>query len=267
MNHRFTLPYEALLPTERNARRRCERLAALATSIAAHGLLQNLVVQKTARGWEVRAGERRRRAIGILLLPADEQLKQFGKVIGTWESEVPVLEYSGLDVDAAHLIENLEREDLWPWEIGRRLCEWNDGGIDQREIARRIGKSKTRVAAFCQFGRCLSPRVTEALERIGTPSEPAITLSQLEKLCRLYDGIMLEPLHDEQVALLEGMLGEPRKHRRVEHRSAVMRVYERAQRLRKIGKKCPGHAKPYIKAVLDFLYSEEPMTRPKFTWD
>lgn len=267
MTSRFELPFSELLPTERNARRRCERLVPLALSIAEHGLLQNLVVQKTTRGWEVKAGERRRRAIGILLLPADEQLKQYGRVCGTWEGGVPVLLYGGLDVEAAHLIENIHREDLWPWDLGRRLCEWSDQGMDYREIGRRTGLSKTNVGRFCNFGRCLSPKVTDVLERIGTPKEPALDRSQLEKLCRLYDGIMLEPLHDEQMQLLEQMLGEPKKRRSVEHRSATMRVYERAQRLRKIGKQCPGHARPYLRAIIEFLYSEQPMKKPKFTWD
>ena len=61
-----TIPLNKLVQSPRNVRRHADAAAdaELNASIAAHGLLQNLIVRPAAKGrFEVEAGERRRRAM------------------------------------------------------------------------------------------------------------------------------------------------------------------------------------------------------------
>ncbi len=69
-----SVPLNKLVQSPRNVRRHSDPAAdaELRASIAAHGLLQNLIVKPAAKGkFEVEAGERRRRA---MLALADEKI-------------------------------------------------------------------------------------------------------------------------------------------------------------------------------------------------
>ena len=69
-----SIPLNKLVQSPRNVRRHSDPAsdAELRASIAAHGLLQNLIVRPAAKGkFEVEAGERRRRA---MLALADEKI-------------------------------------------------------------------------------------------------------------------------------------------------------------------------------------------------
>ena len=69
-----SIPLNKLVQSPRNVRRHSDPAAdaELKASIAAHGLLQNLVVRPAAKGkFEVEAGERRRRA---MLALADDKI-------------------------------------------------------------------------------------------------------------------------------------------------------------------------------------------------
>jgi ParB family chromosome partitioning protein len=108
-------------------------LAALADSIAEHGIIQPLTVRELPSGYfQIIAGERRWRAARIANL-----------------SEVPavVLEADDQKVTELALIENLQRQDLNPVEeaLGyRSLME--EYGMTQEEAAARVGKSRPAVA-------------------------------------------------------------------------------------------------------------------------
>ena len=275
---RIEVPYERLVPTEQQARKHYLHLDELAVSIGKYGLLQNLVGREKSDGLiEVIAGERRRRAIGLLRLPLPEQLKLYGNVLGNWEGGgaeksgctsggVPVFVIpKTADAAAAHMIENVHREDLWPWEKGRELASWSDAGYTQEYIAERIGKPRLEVSTLIIFGTRLSPKVTEAIEKTGERS--LIGKEQLKKISRLYDPIMQEPLHEKQVEAFENFLGTVRRTYKSpsDSKSERHRVHERARRLGKI--KVPGHAKPYVRAIYEFLFSEEAYVKqPNFNW-
>lgn len=65
-----SIPLNKLVQSPRNVRRHSDPAAdaELRASIAAHGLLQNLIVRPAAKGkFEVEAGERRRRAMLALV--------------------------------------------------------------------------------------------------------------------------------------------------------------------------------------------------------
>jgi ParB family chromosome partitioning protein len=111
-----------------------EALQELAASIRAQGVLQPVVVRKSAGGtpFELVAGERRWRAA---------QLAQL--------HEIPAI-VRELSDDAAleiGLVENLQREDLNPIEEAqayRRLID--ELGHTQEEIAKALGKSRSHIA-------------------------------------------------------------------------------------------------------------------------
>jgi ParB family transcriptional regulator, chromosome partitioning protein len=110
-----------------------ERLAELAQSIREYGVLQPVLLRQAGTdSYELIAGERRLRAAqqaGLERIPA--LVKEYG--------DPQMLEVA--------LIENLQREDINPVEAAaayRRLS--GEFGLNQDEIARRVGKARATVA-------------------------------------------------------------------------------------------------------------------------
>lgn len=124
-----------------------EKLAELADSIQANGIIQPLILHKVGdRDYEIVAGERRWRAArmaGLKKVPAiireladEERLKQA-------------------------LIENIQREDLNPLEEAaayQQLLE--DYDLNQEELAETIGKSRSAIANTLRLNK-LSPQVKQ----------------------------------------------------------------------------------------------------------
>lgn len=109
-----------------------EALAGLADSISANGLLQPILVRMVSGRYEIIAGERRFRACKLAGL-----------------LEIPVIVVEADDVTAAKyaLIENLQREDLNPYEEAaayQTLMKEYD--LSQEEISVQIGKSRSAIA-------------------------------------------------------------------------------------------------------------------------
>jgi ParB family transcriptional regulator, chromosome partitioning protein len=95
------VPLEALVPSPQ-PRRRFENLEALAQSIREKGVLQPLLVRPLGDGrYAIVAGERRYRA---------------AKMAGLTEVPVRVLDLSEKEARLLALVENLQREDLNPYE-------------------------------------------------------------------------------------------------------------------------------------------------------
>lgn len=109
-----------------------EALAGLADSISANGLLQPILVRRIDDRYEIIAGERRFRA---------------SKLAGLLE--IPVIVTEADDATAAKfaLIENLQREDLNPYEEAaayqKLMTEYD---LSQEEISIQIGKSRSAIA-------------------------------------------------------------------------------------------------------------------------
>ncbi len=122
-------------------------LAALADSIATHGMVQPLTVRELPNGYyQIIAGERRWRAARLANL-----------------QEVPVVIMEADDKKTMELalIENLQRQDLNPVEeaLGYR-CLMDEYGMTQEETAARVGKSRPAVANALRL-LSLSPKVLE----------------------------------------------------------------------------------------------------------
>lgn len=109
-----------------------EALSQLADSIAANGILQPILVRETGERYEIIAGERRFRAARLAGL-----------------SEIPALVLEADDEAAAKyaLIENLQREDLNPYEEAVAIRKLMDEyGLSQEQVAGSIGRSRSAVA-------------------------------------------------------------------------------------------------------------------------
>ena len=110
-----------------------EALQELADSIAAHGILQPILVRPQSNGsYRIVAGERRYRA---------------ARMAGLTEVPVMIKVLDDAEAAAIALIENLQREDLNPMEeaVGiRKLMD--DYGLTQNEAAEQLSKSRPAVA-------------------------------------------------------------------------------------------------------------------------
>lgn len=152
-------------------------IAELADSIATHGLLQNLVVTSPidpAGRWIIISGERRWRAIGLLI---DQQ---------RWPAErnIPCQLREDLSGDAAGiriaaLIENLQREDVNPMEEAEAYAAIRSLAPDRfstETIATQIGKTTRYVQQRLALAERLAPAIKEKV-RAGT-----ITVTQAREI-------------------------------------------------------------------------------------
>ncbi|MBF0388230.1 MAG: ParB/RepB/Spo0J family partition protein [Candidatus Omnitrophica bacterium] len=108
------------------------RLDELAASIKEKGLIQPIVVRKSANGFEVVAGERRLRA---------------ARKLGLARIPVVVRDVSDKDAMVLALVENIQREELNPVEKAetyRRLIE--EFGFNQEAVAQAVGKDRVTIA-------------------------------------------------------------------------------------------------------------------------
>jgi ParB family chromosome partitioning protein len=119
-----TVPLEALLPSPQ-PRRRFENLEALAESIREKGVLQPLLVRPLGDGrYAIVAGERRYRA---------------AKMAGLAEVPVRVLDLPEKEARLLALVENLQREDLNPYEETLGVLDL---------LSEELGKTREEVVAL-----------------------------------------------------------------------------------------------------------------------
>lgn len=106
-------------------------IAELAQSIAQKGVLQPLLVRPIGERYQIVAGERRFRAAqqaGLSSVPA------------------VVRDFSDQETLEIAIIENVQREDLSAVEEARAFRQLMDFGMNQEEVAKAVGKSRSAVA-------------------------------------------------------------------------------------------------------------------------
>lgn len=119
-------------------------LKELADSIAKHGVIMPIIVNKSGDRYMIIAGERRFRA---------------SKLAGLKTVPVIVKTYNERQIKEISLIENLQREDLNPIEAATAMRSlMNDYGMTQEDLADRIGKSRPAIANTLRL-LTLSPEV------------------------------------------------------------------------------------------------------------
>ncbi len=128
------IPIERIRPNSFQPRVQFERsaLEELAASIRENGVLQPIIVRQAGGEYELVAGERRWRAAQLAELPAVPALVQD-------LSDEKVLEVA--------LVENIQRAELSAIEEAQAYKLLVDEfGLEQKEIARRVGRSRVAVS-------------------------------------------------------------------------------------------------------------------------
>ena len=152
-----TLPLSALVP-QAQPRRRFEGLEVLAESIREQGVLQPLLVRPLGNGrYAIVAGERRYRA---------------ARMAGLAEVPVRVLDVGEREARLLALLENLQREDLNPYEetlgvlelLSEDLGKSREGVVSLLE---RMRKEKRGVAAQNVLGTPETQRVEGVFRALG----------------------------------------------------------------------------------------------------
>ncbi|WP_333606022.1 ParB/RepB/Spo0J family partition protein [Novosphingobium sp.] len=152
-----TIPLNKLVPSPRNVRRHNDPAAdaELKASIAARGLLQNLIVRPGAKGkFEVEAGERRRKA--MLALADDKVLPKDHEVTCL------VLEDTAEGAIETSLAENFHRLAMNPADEAQAFALLIEAGASIEDVARRFGLTVRFVEGRLRLAK-LAPVVFEAL--------------------------------------------------------------------------------------------------------
>ena len=185
-----TIPLNKLVQSPRNVRKHSDAAAdaELAASIAALGLLQNLIVRPGAKGkFEVEAGERRRRAMLVLaddkVLPRDHQVSCL------------VLEDTVEAAVETSLAENFHRLAMNPADEAVAFASLIESGVSIEDVARRFGLTVRFVEGRLRLAM-LAPVVFEALaageitldiaKAYGATSDQAIQAQVFEQISSAY---------------------------------------------------------------------------------
>jgi ParB family chromosome partitioning protein len=191
-------PLAAISPNPHQPRSpiREQDLLELATSIEEHGIIQPLVVTEGPDGYHLIAGERRWRAARVAGL-----------------SRVPVLvkDVAPSQMLELALVENLQRSDLNPLEAAGAFQQLaDDFGLTQKQIAQRVGKSRTAIANTLRLLKAARP-VQQALleEKISEGHARALLgLEQPEAQTTALNAVLKRDLNVRQTEdLVRRLLG------------------------------------------------------------
>lgn len=126
-------------------------LAELKASIVAHGLIEPLVARPAAKGtgFELVAGERRWRAIGLAI--------KAGELAADYPIPVSVRPCDDIGALELAITENVMRENMHPLEEGEAFAKLVDAGRDTAAIAATMNRTRRWVQARIQLARNLCP--------------------------------------------------------------------------------------------------------------
>ena len=171
------------------------KLAELAASIRASGIVQPILVRRHGERYQIVAGERRWRAAeaaGLASVPVsvrevpDEQLLELG------------------------LVENVQRQELSPLEEAQAFQRLSgELGLSQEEIARRVGRDRTTVANTLRLLK-LPRELRELLSQGRLDAGHARALLSLERV-------------EDQLQLARAVARRGMSVREVERRAAALR--------------------------------------------
>ncbi len=187
-----------------------EKLKELSASIKASGVIQPVLVRRTASGYELIAGERRLRAAkmaGLSTIPA------------VVRDELTDTEALGLS-----LLENVQRDDLNPIEEAtayQRLIEQCQ--LTQEQVGEAVGKDRSSVANCLRLLRLPDPVrafLTDGRLSLGH-ARPLLVLEDPQVQSMLADRIVSEGLSVRQV---EQLVKESARGRGVARRASAPRT-------------------------------------------
>jgi ParB family chromosome partitioning protein len=220
---RERVPLAEIRPNPDQPRRYFDEAAleSLAASIRARGLLQPLVVRRTAAGYELIAGERRLRA---------------AQRAGLESVPVVVRDAGPQERLELALIENVQRENLTALEEAEAYRHLIDvHGLTQDEVAQAVGKSR--------------PAVANALRLLALPDAVKAQLEGGELSAGHARAVLSVGGPDEQVDFAREIAADRVTKSEAERRAQVRRVSggKRGPRTR------PRTDDPQLRAVVDDL--------------
>ena len=122
----------------------------LAKSIEEYGVVQPVIVKKSIKGYELIAGERRTKA---------------AKIAGLKKIPAIIKDFDDQEMMEIALIENIQREDLNPYEKALGIRSLMDKyGMTQEEVSKKIGKSRSSVSNTVRV-LYLTPDVLELVKQ------------------------------------------------------------------------------------------------------
>lgn len=181
------LPVEEIDPSPSQPRRsfREEGIAELAASIAQYGILNPLTVRLRYGRYELVAGERRLRA---------------AKAAGLRYVPCTVLDVDLEGSSLLSMIENIQRENLDFVEEAQGMANLiRMFGLNQEELARRLGKSQSAVANKLRLLK-LPPDILAALREKGLTERHGRALLRLETPAEKREALEYILAHDLNVA-------------------------------------------------------------------
>lgn len=188
-------------------------LQELALSIKENGIIQPLVVAKAEKGFELVAGERRLRA---------------SKIAGL--DQVPVIIKRGTEKEkmVMAIIENVQRADLNCVEEALAYYHlMNEYGLNQEEVAKKLGKERSSVANFLRILK-LPREVVEMLQKELITFGHAKVLASIkdrEKAIRLSTIAVEEELSVRELSDLAKKKINPVKERKPVYEAEKMDQY------------------------------------------
>lgn len=201
-----------------------ESIQELANSIKIHGIIQPLIVSKTAKGYMIIAGERRLRASRLI------DLKEVPCIVKNY-SEKQLLEVS--------LIENLQRQDLNVIEEAlayQYLIQQYK--VTQEELSEALGKSRSYLANILRLLR-LDQRVIDFIiegKLSGGHGRAILSIEPLDRQYLLAEKIISEGLSVRQVEELVKNLNNAIKenHKKTKNENKDIHVAAIEESLRSI---------------------------------
>lgn len=152
-NELMDIDMAMVVPTEAQPRQsfKEDTIKELAESIEKNGLLQPIVVRPMDGGkYQIIAGERRYRAfkkLGRSMIPA---------IVRDYEDE---------EVDKLQLVENVQREDLNPYDEAIAYLKLKEKyGLKQEDIAKAVGKSRPYISNMTRL-LSLEDEILEMLKK------------------------------------------------------------------------------------------------------
>jgi ParB family chromosome partitioning protein len=226
-----------------------ESLAELSASIAAHGVLQPIVVRGAADGgYELIAGERRLRA---------------ARAAGMTQIPAVVRDSSANELLELALVENVQREDLNPIEEATAYRELVDRfGLSHEAVARQVGKSRVAISNSLRL-LDLAPETRQAIVdgRISEGHGRALAALTIAELQRAVLQVVLERQlsvrQTEELVRRKRELGQTRRRQPLSEDLADVEAQLRGILATKVG---IVRTRKGGRVVIDF-YSDEELDR------
>ena len=189
-----------------------EALEELANSIKEYGLIQPIVVTKKEDYYQIIAGERRWRA---------------SKLAGMEEIPAIIREDDDKKNTEIALIENIQREDLNPYEkavgIKNLMQEY---GLRQEDVAKKLGKSRSAIANSVRILN-LDPRVIKLAEEGKLTEGHCRSLMAIQDADKQYAAAMVIVEKGETVRDIERKVKNNKKAQKIDPKyNAIFRDIE-----------------------------------------